>query len=78
MTDQTSNHEPEDVVHDADPDAVNVESVNDGESVPGEQAQTDAAGPAGLHVKDAVGALAIQEVAQVRAEVVGGAGEVHA
>mgnify|MGYP002714716358 CR=1 FL=1 len=37
MTDQTSNHEPEDVVHDADPDAVNVESVNDGESVPGEQ-----------------------------------------
>ena len=37
MTDQTSNHEPEDVVHDADPGAVNVESVNDGESVPGEQ-----------------------------------------
>ena len=37
MTDQTSNHEPEDVVHDVDPDAVNVESVNDGESVPGEQ-----------------------------------------
>lgn len=36
MTDQT-NPTPEDVVHDADPDAVNVESVNDGESVPGEQ-----------------------------------------
>ncbi len=48
MTDQTSNHEPEDVVHDADPDAVNVESVNDGESVPGEQPETDTVGsPAG-------------------------------
>ena len=48
MTDQTSNHEPEDVVHDADPDAVNVESVNDGESVPGEQPEADTVGsPAG-------------------------------
>lgn len=48
MTDQTSNHEPEDVVHDADPDAVNVELVNDGESVPGEQPETDTVGsPAG-------------------------------
>ena len=48
MTDQTSNHEPEDVVHDADPDAVNVESVNDGESVPGEQPKADTVGsPAG-------------------------------
>lgn len=45
MTDQTSSHEPEDVVHDADPDAVNVEAVNDGESVPG--VQPGAGSPAG-------------------------------
>ena len=37
MTDPTSNPQPEDVVHDADGDAVNVEAVNDGESVPGGQ-----------------------------------------
>lgn len=37
MSDPTSNPQPEDVVHDADGDAVNVEAVNDGESVPGGQ-----------------------------------------
>ena len=45
MTDQTSNPEPEDVIHDADGDQVNVEAVNDGEATPG--TQPGAASPAG-------------------------------
>lgn len=43
MSDSTSNHEPEDVVHDADGDAVNVEAVNDGVPAPAQGAGTPAA-----------------------------------
>jgi molecular chaperone GrpE len=48
VTDQT-NPTPEDVVHDADPDAVNVESVNDGEPAPAQGAGS----PAGHAAEDA-------------------------
>lgn len=53
MSDSTSNHEPEDVVHDADGDAVNVEAVNAGVPAPAQGAGTPAADADGTPAAEA-------------------------